>query len=259
VAVAPRKSSNAYILNIDEEDRCCLSQVDESWIWHKRLGHLSFDNLIKANKNKAVRDLAKMIKPSDPICKHYQIGKQTTVSFKTKEHSKKKPLELIQTDLCGPTKTKITYGEHNFMYIVDDYTRLTWVFFLKEKSEAFEKFKTFKALVENETNLKIKCLRSDNGGEFISKEFTQLCENHGIKRHFSTPRTPQQNGVVERKNIIGQEATRTMLNEAKLPENFWRDAIHTTVHILNRAQLRPNHEKTSYELWFGRPASVKHF
>jgi transposase InsO family protein len=77
------------------------------------------------------------------------------------------------------------------MYIIDDYTRLTWVYFLKEKSEAFEKFKTYKFLIENETDLKIKCLRSDNGGEFTSKEFIQFCENHGIKRQFSSPRTPQ--------------------------------------------------------------------
>jgi transposase InsO family protein len=85
------------------------------------------------------------------------------------------------------------------MLIVDDYTRLTWVYFLKEKSEAFEKFKTYKILVDNETYLKIKCLRSENGGEFTSKEFIQFCENHGIKRNFSSPTTPQQNGVVERK------------------------------------------------------------
>jgi transposase InsO family protein len=77
---------------------------------------------------------------------------------------------------------------------------MTWVFFLKEKSEAFEKFKIFKVHVENETNLKIKCLRLDNGGEFISNEFNKFCETHGIKRYFSDPRTPRQNGVVERKN-----------------------------------------------------------
>jgi transposase InsO family protein len=76
---------------------------------------------------------------------------------------------------------------------------MTWVYFLKEKSEALEKIKVFKAHVENEIDLKIKYLRSDNGGEFNSNEFNEFCENHGIKRHFSAPRTPQQNGVAERK------------------------------------------------------------
>jgi hypothetical protein len=164
VAVAPRTYSNVYILNIDEEEKCCLSQVYESFLWHRRLVHLIFDNLIKSNGKKTIRDLLKVIKPSNSICKHGQIEKKTRVRFKTKEDSTTKEIEIIHADLCGPTRTKSTYGEQYFMLIFDDYTRLTWVFFLKEKSEAFEKFKIYKALVENETNLKIKCLRSDNGG-----------------------------------------------------------------------------------------------
>jgi transposase InsO family protein len=88
------------------------------------------------------------------------------------------------------------------MLLIDDYTRMTWVCFLKKKSKAFECFRVFKELVENETDLKIKCLRSDNGGEFTSNEFRDFCEEQGIKRQFSTTRTPQQNGVVERKTKL---------------------------------------------------------
>jgi transposase InsO family protein len=122
------------------------------------------------------------------------------VSFKTKEYATSKPLEIVHTYLCVPTRTKILQGERYFMLLIDDYTRMTWVTFLKNKSEASEKFKEFKVLVENETDLKIKCLRSYNGGEFIANEFEELCEAHGIRRQYSTTRTPQQNGVVERKN-----------------------------------------------------------
>jgi hypothetical protein len=215
--------------------------------------------LIKANEKEEVRDLPKVINPSDSICKHCQIGNKTRFRLKTNEHSTKKPLEPIHIDLCGPTRTKSTCGEKYFMLIVDDYTRLTWVYFLKEKSEVFEKFKTYKALVESEIDLKIKCLRSYIGGEFTSKEFIHLCENHSIKRYFSSLRNPQHNGVVERKNITVQEDARTMLNESKLPKQLWRDEIYTTVHILNRAELKHNHEKTLYELWFDRTSSVKHF
>ena len=82
------------------------------------------------------------------------------------------------------------------------------------------KFKVYKALVENETNLKIKCIRSDNGGEFTSNKFNEFCETHGIKRNFSAAKTPQQNGFVERMNGPVQEAARTMLNEAKLPDGY---------------------------------------
>jgi transposase InsO family protein len=102
------------------------------------------------------------------------------------------------------------------MLIFYDYTRLTSIFFLKEKSEAFEKFKIYKSIVENETDLKIKCLRLDNGGQFTSKEFIQFFGNHGMKRQFLAPVTSQQNGLVERKNITVKEVARTMLNESNL-------------------------------------------
>jgi transposase InsO family protein len=112
--------------------------------------------------------------------------------------------------------------EHYFILFIDDYTRMTWVSFLKEKSEAFKKFKSLKEHVENETDLKIKCLRLGNGGEFTLHEFNEFCETHGMKRHFLAPRTPKKNGVAERKNRIVQEAPKTMLNEAKLPYIYWR-------------------------------------
>jgi len=172
--------------------------------------------------------LPKIIKPSNPSCKHCQHGKQTRVKFRTKEYSTSRPLEIIHTDLCGPTKSQIMQGNRYFMLLIDDYTRMTWVAFLKHKLESFGKFKAFKALVENETNLKIKCLRSDNGREFTFDEFNEFYEHHGIIRHFSVARTPQQNGLAERKNGIVQEISKTMLNQAKLLDIFWRDVVYTT-------------------------------
>jgi transposase InsO family protein len=91
------------------------------------------------------------------------------------------------------------------MLSVDDYTRMTLVCFLKNKSEAFEKFKIYKEMVENEMDSRIKCLRSDNGGEFNSKEFMDYYNSHGIKKKFFIARTPQHNGVVERKNMTIHE------------------------------------------------------
>jgi hypothetical protein len=114
-------------------------------------------------------------------------------------------------------------------------------------------------MVENEMDSRIKCLRSDNGGEFTSKEFMDYCNNHGIKRQFFVTRTPQQNGVVERKNRTVQEMGRTMIMDSKLTDIFWTQAVHTTVHIQNRVILRNNTDKTPYELWKGKPTNVKHF
>jgi transposase InsO family protein len=128
---------------------------------------------------------------------------------------------LIHTDLYGPTSTQSPRGERYFILLIDDYTRMAWVGLLKHKFEAFEEFKIFKAQVENETDLKIKCLRLDRGGEFSYDEFNSLCKKHGIKRQFSISRTPQQNGVMERMNIIVQEMSRAMLDESKVPITFW--------------------------------------
>jgi transposase InsO family protein len=145
------------------------------------------------------------------------------------------------------------------MLLVDDYTRMTIVFFLKNKLEAFENFKIYKEMVENEMDSRIKCLRSDNGGEFNSKEFMDYCNNHGIKRQFSVARTPQQNGVVERNNKTVQEMARTMIMDSRLTDIFWTQVVHTTVHIQNIVMLKNNIDKTPYELWKGRPTNVKHF
>jgi transposase InsO family protein len=140
----------------------------------------------------------------------------------------------VHTDLVGPTTTKGLKGEKYFVLLVDDYTRMTTVCFLKNESEAFENFNIYKEMVENEMDSRIKCLRSDNGGEFTSKKFMDYCSSHGMKRQFSIARTPQQNGVVERKNMIVQEMAQTMIMDSKLTDIFWTQEVHIVVHIQNR-------------------------
>jgi hypothetical protein len=259
VATAARTSSNIYVLNEIGNEKCCLGKEDESWLWHRRMGHMHFDNLVKVNKREAVREMLKITKPANTLCKHCQQGKKTKTRFKSKEYSTTKPLEIVHTDLVGPTTKKGLKGERYFMLLVVDYTRMTAVFFLKKKSEAFENFKIYKEMVENEMDSRIKCLRSDNGGEFTSKEFMDYCNNHGIKRQFFIARTPQHNGVVERKNRTIQEMARTMIMDSKLTYIFWTQTVHTTIHIQNRVMLKNNTDKTPYELWKGRPTNVKHF
>jgi transposase InsO family protein len=170
-------------------------------LWHRRLGHLNFDHIIKLRKNRAVKDLSKISKPYESVCKPCQIEKLTRTQFKSKNFpSTEKPLQLVHMDLCGPSRKEGIGKEKYFMLIIDDYSRLTWVAFLKEKSEAFEKFKVFKALTENQIGKRLKAIRSDKGGEFSSWNFKEFCDKHGIKREYTIPRTPQQNGVVERQN-----------------------------------------------------------
>ena len=129
---------------------------------------------------------------------------------------------------------------------MDDFTRMTWLSLLKKKYEAFNCFQVFKELSKIEIDMKIKCLRSDNGGEFVSNEFNNYCDENGIKMHFFVTETPQQNGVVEWKNRIVTEMERTMLNESRLSNMFWSQAVHSVVHILNRSFLRNNNVKTPF-------------
>jgi transposase InsO family protein len=182
---------------------------------------MHFDNLVKVSKREAVREMPLITKPTNTLCKHCQQGEQTKTRFKSKEYSTTRPLEIVHTDLVGPTTTKGLKGERYFMLLVDDYTRMTAVLFLKNKSEAFENFKIYKEMVENEMDSRIKCLRSDNGGEFTSKDFMDYCSSHGIKRKFFVARKPQQNGVVERKNRTVQEMAGTMIMDSKLTDTFW--------------------------------------
>jgi transposase InsO family protein len=119
------------------------------------------------------------------------------------------------------------------MLLIDDYIIMIVVFFLRKKLEEFEHFKIYKEMVETETKSKIKCLRSDNGEEFTSKEFIDLCREHGIKRPLLVAREPQQNEVVEKNKIIIHEMAKTMLKHSKLKNIFWVQAVHKIIHIEN--------------------------
>jgi hypothetical protein len=143
---------NVYILDAINRKKCLMGQINESWLWHKKMGHVNFENLVIINTKQVVRDMTKITKPSKTIYKQCHHGKLSRMSFKTKEYTICKPLELVHTDLCGPTRTKILQGENNFMLLIDYYTIITWVTFLKNKSEVFENFKAFKALFENDIN-----------------------------------------------------------------------------------------------------------
>lgn len=116
-----------YIIDDVKSETCCLSQLDESCLWHRRLGHMTFDSLIQISRKEVDRDMPQLTKPFDTVFKECQLGKQTWRSFKSKEYSSMKPLELIHTDLCGPTRTASMHGERYFMLLIDDYSRMTWL------------------------------------------------------------------------------------------------------------------------------------
>ncbi|WP_251363026.1 DDE-type integrase/transposase/recombinase, partial [Escherichia coli] len=125
-------------------------------------------------------------------------------------------------------------GKQYAMVIVDDFSRYTWVLFLGSKDESFMLFQKFHRKVQNESGLQIISIRSDHGREFENQQFSDFCDNFGINHNFSAPRTPQQNGVVERKNRTLIEMARTMIIESGLPKSFWAEAVQTACFIINR-------------------------
>ena len=178
---------------------------------------------------------------------------------KATEFRASKPLELVYTDICGPITPSTISGGKYFFLIVDDFSRLMWVAILKNKSEVFGAFQKLKTLAKSESNgALIKCLRTDCGGEFSFEEFSNWCEEKGIQRQLTTPYTPQQNGVVERKNRTIVSLIRSLLKDKSLPLELWGEAINTCVYVLNRSSPKSLQEKTPYEMWSGKKPKLSH-
>eukprot|EP00253_Pinus_taeda_P031770 PITA_31770 len=125
------------------------------------------------------------------------LGKYAEATFPRSDSRANGVLGLIHSDICGPMSTRALSGGEYFVTFIDDHSRKTWIYFLKTKDEVFDWFKDFKALVENTIGKKIQVLRLDNGGEYIDKDFTYFCAKEGIKREWTAPYNPKQNGVAE--------------------------------------------------------------
>lgn len=197
-----------------------------AWIFY----HINFDNIVKFSSTFVARDLPKITNPTNVVCKKCIMAKQKKVSFPSKKFTMIEMLEIIHTDLSRPTGTRGFYGERYFMVFVDDFTRIMQVSFLKEKYEAFEKFKIFKNRVENESGDKIKCLRSDRGEKFTSREFNMFFEENGIKRQLSSPKNPKKNGIAERINRLVLEAKRVIVFENDVSKTFQREVVNMVVY-----------------------------
>ncbi|GJY04621.1 putative ribonuclease H-like domain-containing protein [Tanacetum coccineum] len=202
--------------------------TDESKLWHRRLGHVNFKNINKLVKGHLVRGLPSKVFVNDHTCVACKKGKQHKASCKAKlERTIRKPLELLHMDLFGPVSVESINKKKYCLVVTDDFSRFSWVFFLATKDETNEILYKFITGLENQLNHKVKIIRSDHGTEFKNHAMNEFCAKKGIKREFSVARTPQQNGVAERKNRTLIEAARTMLADSLLPIPFWAEAVNT--------------------------------
>lgn len=238
-------------------------------LWHNRLGHANFKVIAFMSSHAKVHGLPPLLSTS-AFCTACRSGKQcrepkprrapiqTGQSKEGEHHRTISPLELLHTDICGPLSVNSLRGSRYILTITDDFSRFTWLFFLKHKSETLSKFRQFKATQELQSNHRIKIIRSDRGGEYISQDFINFCNDSGIVRQLTQAHTPHQNGIAERKNRSLLEKARSMAFASNTPSYLWTEAVATANYLINRTATRANHGTTPFEKLTGRIPSVSH-
>ncbi|GJT65584.1 retrovirus-related pol polyprotein from transposon TNT 1-94 [Tanacetum coccineum] len=195
------------------------------------------------------------------VISSWSWGKQKKVLSTLRDYpsSNETGLQLLHMDLCGPMRVESINGKKYVLVIVDDYSRYTWTHFLRSKDETPGVLIDFLTLVQRGLHAQVTTVRTDKGTEFLNKTLHAYFAKEGIRHETSTARTPEQNGVVERRNRTLVEAARTMLSAAKVPLFFWAEAIATACFTQNRSLVIPRHEKTPYHIINARKPSVKFF
>ncbi|GJV81059.1 retrovirus-related pol polyprotein from transposon TNT 1-94 [Tanacetum coccineum] len=240
---------------------CLLSKATKtkSWLWHRRLSHLNFGAINHLARHGLVRGLPRLKFEKDHLCSACAMGKSKKQSHKPKsKDTNQEKLYLLHMDLCGPMRVASVNGKKYILVIVDDYSRFTWVKFLASKDEAPDFIIKFLKMIQVRLNATVRNIRTDNGTEFVNQTLRDYYEQVGISHETSVARTPQQNGVVERRNRTLVEAARTMLIFAQAPLFLWAEAIATACYTQNRSIIRRRHGKTPYELLHDRKPDLSY-
>ncbi len=245
-------------------------------LWHRRLGQVNPSLITEMSKMNIARGLGEINRSEHFQCSDCVFGKSHRSPIPKKSSSgTSQLLELVHSDVNGPLEVPSLGGSRYFVTFIDDFSKWTFVYTMKQKSETFSCFKKFHKLAERQTGLrlskvnvinrtnlppeKLKALRTDNGGEYLSNEFEEYLREHGIQHQFTVAYTPQQNGVAERMNRTVMDLVRSMLQSSKLPKEFWAEAVAAAVYIRNRVPSRslPAGE-TPYHHWMGKPPNLSH-
>ncbi|KAI3718335.1 hypothetical protein L6452_19200 [Arctium lappa] len=261
------RKGNLYRMNFtkitdtDSEKLCLVSlNSEEIWLWHKKISHLNFSSLDKLVKLNLVKGLPSLKFNKDHLCSACEMGKMKRSSHKTKsENNCPRPLHMLHVDLCGPISIQSLAGKKYILVLIDEFSRYTWIEFIRAKSDVPDILIRLLKRLQVLFSSKVQKLRSDNGTEFRNAKINYYLSEEGITPNFSTARTSQQNGVVERKNRTLVEAARTMLAGSELSTNFWAEAVATACFTQNRATIVKRFQKTSYELINNRKPNVKYF
>ena len=233
VSQASCVQSQSMLESFNSVSNSKVNKDSEIIMLHYRLGHPSFVYLAKLfpklfiNKN-----------PASYHCEICQFAKHTRTVYPQIPYKPSTVFSLVHSDVWGPSRIKNISGTRWFVTFVDDHTRVTWVFLMKEKSEVGHIFQTFNLMVQNQFNSKIQVLKSDNAKEYFTSSLSTYLQNHGIIHISSCVDTPQQNGVAERKNRHLLEVARCLMFSSNVPNYFWGEAILTATYLINRMPSR---------------------
>ncbi|CAI7911763.1 unnamed protein product [Closterium sp. NIES-54] len=225
---------------------------------HRRMGHVVLPILQQLVKNEMVAGIRVKGEPDEVLsCPTCMQAKFTHYPFSSSEATAKAPLDEVVMDVVGPLKNGAAGAEY-FLTIVDVYTRMTWVYVLSKKSDVAETVKTdWLPMVERQQDRLVKAIRTDRGGEFLSKEFGLWLKKNGIRHSLTMPYSPAMNGIAERANRTITETARGLLIEAGLPDYFWPDAVRSACVAKNRALTHVGADKwVPYVEWIGRKPKV---
>uniref|UniRef100_A0A6V7M0T8 Integrase catalytic domain-containing protein n=1 Tax=Bracon brevicornis TaxID=1563983 RepID=A0A6V7M0T8_9HYME len=271
VAIAMAKNDMYEIMDVEDYMRAKkeVKQVEKAsgashhndkciHTWHRRFGHRDPKAIEKLIENELAEGVEIKKCNEIQVCSSCIKGKLSRKPFPKESLSKTtKRLELLHMDLCGPMPTKTVGGRRYLMTIIDDFSRYTFVYLLTEKSQDERVIRDFIAEMKTQYGEKPKCFRSDRGGEFMSHDLMQFLAKQGVKVQRTAPYTPEQNGVAERKNRTLVEATRTMLIDAGLADQYWGEAVMTAGYVQNLLPTRVR-DKTPFELFFDKKPDISH-
>uniref|UniRef100_A0AAV1UBQ4 Polyprotein n=1 Tax=Peronospora matthiolae TaxID=2874970 RepID=A0AAV1UBQ4_9STRA len=255
-----KKIGKAYFLDCEQEEARLVEYAgaESEWeLWHARLGHPGRSGMDKTQR--ATSGMPAVKQGIEKLCSGCMKGKLTIDTFPPQSLTRTSlVLELVHTDVMGPMKTVSKGGARFVLTFVDDYSRFVAAYFMKHKSEVAARLSEFKAFYENQWGKHLKCIRSDNGTEFVNKKIAHICARNGIVHQRTVPYSPQQNGVAERINRTIMEKARSMLYYKGIDMQWWAEAVSTAVYLINRSTNSANSDVTPFEVGFKMKPSIEH-
>lgn len=226
-------------------------------LWHHRLNHLSLSSVRKMAGG-AAKGVELTSEECSRVCEGCALGKHHRSPFPQRSDRQSDILGLVHTDIAGPIEPATASGKKYIVSFIDDASRRAWTYLVRHKSQAFEKYLEFEAEAEKQSGMKVKIVRSDNGGEYTGTQFKTHLKGLGVLHQRTTPYTPQQNGVAERFNRTLIEMVRCMLKSSAMPNTFWGEAVLNATHVLQRVPHRSLGYDTPFTRWHGTKPSVGH-